>query len=149
MNRSERAVQAFVGGYNCSQAVTLAFCDLMGLEESTAARLSGPFGGGMGRMREVCGAVSGMLLVLGSLYGIDEPGNDPAKQALYAQVQELAGAFRAEIGSILCRDILDNPPSDPKPTPRTAEFYKERPCALVVATAARLMEEFIAAHPLT
>ena len=127
MDHSMKAAELFMEGRNCAQAVAIAFSDVTGLDEHLTAKLSGGFGGGFGRLREVCGAVSGMLLVLGSLYGIDEPGNDTAKQALYAQVQDLAGAFRTQVGSILCRDILDNPPSDPNPTPRTAEFYKERP----------------------
>ena len=99
-------------------------------------------------MREVCGAVSGMFLVLGTLYGYDEQDEDAQKKQLYKDVQALAGKFRAECGSIICREILKNPPSDPNPTPRTAEFYAQRPCARMVMTAARLIEEFIAEHPL-
>ena len=99
-------------------------------------------------MREVCGAVSGMLLVAGILYGYDTPGDDESKKRLYTDVQALAARFREENGSIVCREILKNPPSDPNPTPRTAEFYKIRPCAKLVLSAGRLMEEFIAAHPL-
>ena len=102
----------------------------------------------MGRMREVCGAVSGMLLVLGLLYCYDTPGDDVSKKAQYALVQELAGKFREEVGSIVCREILKNPPSDPNPTPRTEEFYKMRPCARMVMLAAQLLEEYIAEHPL-
>lgn len=148
MNRSERAAQAFLSGYNCAQAVTLAFSDLMDIEETTAARLSSPFGGGMGRMREVCGAVSGMLLVLGDLYGYESPEDDAGKKALYREIQSLAGQFREQIGSIICREILKNPPSDPNPTARTPEFYQNRPCVRMVMTAAQLTEAFIASHPL-
>ena len=110
--------------------------------------MASAFGGGMGRMREVCGAVSGMLMVLSQLYGYDTPGDDVSKRKLYTQVQELAGKFREANGSIICREILKNPPSDPNPTPRTAEFYAKRPCAKMVMTAARLMEEFMEEHPL-
>ena len=107
-----------------------------------------PFGGGMGRMREVCGAVSGMLMVAGLLYGYDDPGeNDVNKKAHYRLVQTLAGQFREEIGSIICREILSNPPSDPNPTPRTAEFYKTRPCVRMVMTAAGILDDYIAEHP--
>ena len=148
MNHSERAVELFVEGYNCAQAVAAAFGDLTGLDEKTAARMASCFGGGMGRMREVCGAVSGMLLVAGLLYGYDDPKATTEKRELYAQVQAMAGQFRAELGSIVCRDLLKNPPSDPNPTPRTAEFYKNRPCARMVETAARIMDEFIEKHPI-
>ena len=147
MNHSERAVELFVEGYNCAQAVAAAFSDLTGLDEKTAARMASCFGGGMGRMREVCGAVSGMLMVAGMLYGYDDPKATKEKRELYAQVQAMAGRFREELGSIVCRDLLKNPPSDPNPTPRTAEFYKNRPCARMVETAARIMDEFIEKHP--
>ena len=148
MDRSEHAGELFLTGYNCAQSVTMAFADLMGMDEQAAARLASPFGGGMGRMREVCGAVSGMLIVLGTLYGYDTPGDDDRKGQLYAEVQALAGSFRQEIGTLICREILDNPPSDPNPTPRTEAFYKERPCARMVMTAAGIMDAFIAKHPL-
>lgn len=148
MNHVERAVELFVEGYNCAQAVAAAFGDLTGLDEKTAARMASCFGGGMGRMREVCGAVSGMLLVAGMLYGYDDPKATKEKRDLYAQVQAMAGQFREELGSIVCRDLLKNPPSDPNPTPRTEQFYKDRPCARMVATAARIMDEFIESHPI-
>ena len=148
MNHAEYAAELFLNGYNCAQAVAVAFCDVTGMEPKTAAKLASSFGGGMGRMREVCGAVSGMLMVLSQLYGYDTPGDDASKKVLYGQVQELAGKFRVENGSIVCREILKNPPSDPNPTPRTAEFYAKRPCAKMVLTAARLMEEFMEEHPL-
>ena len=148
MNHSEYAVDLFVQGYNCAQAVAVAFCDMTGLDEQTAARMASSFGGGMGRMREVCGAVSGMLLVAGILYGYDDPKATREKRELYAQVQAMAGQFREELGSIICRDLLKNPPSDPNPTPRTPEFYQKRPCARMVETAARIMEDFIKEHPI-
>ena len=149
MDHREKAAELFVNGSSCSQAVVVAFCDVTGLTPELAAKLSSSFGGGMGRMREVCGAVSGMLMVLGVLYGYDDPGEeDRAKKAHYALVQQLAGAFRERNGSIICREILKNPPSDPSPTPRTAEFYKNRPCARLVVCAAELLDEYIAAHPL-
>ena len=135
-------------GYNCAQAVVVAFCDLTDFERDYAARLSSSFGGGMGRMREVCGAVSGMLMLAGILYGYDTPGDDVRKKEHYALVQELAGKFRAQTGSIVCREILKNPPSDPNPTPRTAEFYKTRPCVRMVMLAAQILDDYIAEHPL-
>ena len=148
MDHGMKAAELFLSGYNCAQAVAVAFHEEMGLTESQAARMASAFGGGMGRMREVCGAISGMLMVLSSLYGYDTPGDDVSKKRLYTQVQELAAKFREENGSIICREILKNPPSDPNPSPRTEEYYKTRPCALMVKTAAELMDEFIAAHPL-
>ena len=147
MDHGLKAAELFLSGYNCAQAVAVAFTDVTGLTEQQAAKMASAFGGGMGRMREVCGAVSGMLMVLSYVYGYDTPGDDVSKKRLYGQVQELAAAFRAENGSIICREILKNPPSDPNPTPRTAEFYARRPCAKMVMTAARLLEQFMEENP--
>ena len=147
MDHGLKAAELFLSGYNCAQAVAAAFSDVTGLTERQAAKMASAFGGGMGRMREVCGAVSGMLMVLSYLYGYDTPGDDISKRRLYAQVQALAAAFREENGSIICREILKNPPSDPNPTPRTAEFYAKRPCAKMVMTAARLLDGFMEEHP--
>ena len=148
IDHSVRAGELFLAGYNCAQSVVVAFCDVTGLSEDFAAKLSSSFGGGMGRMREVCGAVSGMLMVAGLLCGYCVPGDDAAKKAHYTLVQDLAGQFRQEHGSIICREILRNPPSDPNPTPRTAECYKTRPCARMVMSAARILDEYLALHPL-
>ena len=149
MDHSEKAAELFLSGSNCAQAVVVAFCDVTGLDPAFAAKMSCSFGGGMGRMREVCGAVSGMLMVAGLLYGYNDPGEkDCNKKAHYQLVQYLAGRFREEVGSIVCREILKNPPSDPNPTPRTAEFYKTRPCARMVMTAARILDDYIADHPM-
>ena len=148
MDHGMKAAELFTQGYNCAQSVAAAFCDVTGLDEKTAARMASPFGGGMGRMREVCGAVSGMYLVLGWLYGYDTPGDDVSKKALYADVQAMGARFREQAGSIACREILKNPPSDPNPTPRTAEFYQKRPCARMCLLAGRILDDYIAAHPL-
>ena len=148
MDHSMYAAELFLGGCNCAQAIVVAVADVTGLDRDFSARMSSSFGGGMGRLREVCGAVSGMLMVAGLLYGYDDPGEkDCNKKAHYALVQELAGKFREEAGSIVCREILKNPPSDPNPTPRTAEFYKVRPCARMVMTAAKILDAYIAEHP--
>ena len=144
MEHGEKAAELFCSGYNCAQAVTVAFCDKTGLTADQAAKLSCGFGGGIGRLREVCGAVSGMMLVLDLLYGYSEPGNDTLKMAHYTIVQRLAGQFRERAGSIVCREILKNPPSDPAPTPRTAEFYRTRPCARLVSLAADILDGYIA-----
>jgi len=148
MNHELQAADLFLNESNCAQAVLLAYGDVTGLDPKQAAKLSSSFGGGMGRLREVCGAVSGMLMVAGILYGYDEPGeDDAAKKAHYQLVQDLCSRFREEAGSIICRELLDNPPSDPNPSPRTAEYYKDRPCARFVMLAARILDEYIAAHP--
>ena len=126
MDRGTQAAELFLQGYNCAQAVAVAFSDVTGLSKDFSARMASSFGGGMGRMREVCGAVSGMLMVAGLLYGYDTPGDDERKKAHYSLVQELAGKFREQNGSIICREILKNPPSDPAPSPRTAEYYAQQ-----------------------
>lgn len=148
MTHSEKAAELFLQGYNCAQSVAVAFCDVTGLDESFTAKTVSAFGGGMGRLREVCGAVSGMLFVLGHLYGYDTPGDDRQKMELYTRVQDLASKFKAENGSIVCREILKNPPSDPNPSPRTAEYYAKRPCVRMVMTAADLLDQFIAENPI-
>lgn len=147
MDRAERAAELFLQGYNCAQAVAVAFSDLTGLSPELSAKMASSFGGGMGRLREVCGAVSGMLLVTSLLYGYDDPENDQGKKELYQLVQSLAGQFREQNGSIVCRELLKNPPSDPNPSPRTAEYYRQRPCAAMVYTAAQILDAYIAEHP--
>ena len=147
MNYGEKAVELFMEGYNCAQAVLLAFSDMTGLDQSFAAKMISSFGGGMGRLREVCGAVSGMAAVAGILYGYDSPTDDEAKKNHYALVQQLAEAFRQETGSIICRELLDNPASDPTPSPRTAQFYADRPCARFVYLAAAVLDDYIAENP--
>ena len=147
MDREYQAITYFMEGYNCAQAVLMAYADKIGMDAKACAKFSSSFGGGMGRMREVCGAVSGMLMVAGVLYGYDGPEEGPIKKAHYERVQYLAEKFREEAGSIICRDILKNPPTDPAPSPRTEEYYKQRPCARMVALAVRVMEQYIADHP--
>ncbi len=147
MNHSIKAAELFTEGYNCAQAVAVAYSDLTGITPELSAKLTSSFGGGMGRMREVCGAVSGMLMVAGVLYGYETPLPGGPK-AHYALVQELAGKFREEAGSIICRELLENPPSDPNPTPRTAEFYKTRPCTRMVMIACDILDKYIKSHPI-
>lgn len=146
-DRGLLAAELFLQGYNCAQAVVMAFSDLTGLDKAFSARISASFGGGMGRMREVCGAVSGMLMVAGILYGYDDPKDDGQKKAHYELVQALAGEFREQVGSIICREILKNPPADPNPSPRTAEYYAQRPCARMVYLAGNILEKYINEHP--
>ncbi|MCI2061673.1 MAG: C-GCAxxG-C-C family protein [Eubacteriaceae bacterium] len=142
---AEKAQKLFLEGYNCAQSVLLAFEDLYDLDRSSLLRLSSSFGGGMGRMREVCGAVSGMLMAAGLLYGYDTPEKGDAKMEHYRRVQELAGAFREENGSIVCRELLGlgKGVDDPQPAERNEEFYARRPCRELTAMAAAIMEEYI------
>ena len=144
MTHEEKAVQAFTDGANCAQAVVLAFKDELGMDEKTAARLASSFGGGIGRLRDVYGAVSGMMMVYGLLKGYDDLKDPEAKKAHYANVQALANRFREENGSIICRELLalhENEQNDPVPTPRDAKFYHSRPCMGFVESAARMLEE--------
>ena len=146
MTREERARENFLKGYNCAQAVLLAFEDKLGLplDTDTLAKLAAPFGGGMGRMREVCGAVSGMLMVDGFLRGYSDAEAKDEKTETYARVQKLAARFREECGSIICREILEGADNSPTPSARTAEYYKKRPCAELVALAAKILDEDLA-----
>lgn len=143
--RANKARDYFTEGYNCAQAVCLAFADIMGMDESTAAKISSPFGGGMGRMREVCGAVSGMYIVLGFVRGYDNPNDADSKKALYAEVRDLAERFKAEFGSIICRELLDGVEHTNGPTPekRTESYYHKRPCGEQVAYCAYILESYL------
>lgn len=145
MTHAEKAKALFEEGYNCAQAVTLAFAEEMGINEETAARISSSFGGGMGRLREVCGCVSGMAIVAGELYGYDDPKAKEEKAAHYALIQELADEFRKENGSIICRELLSGITDDTSPSPeaRTESYYKKRPCARLAACAAGILERKI------
>jgi len=146
MDHATIAAELFLQGYNCAQAVAVAFSDLTGLSPQLSAKMASSFGGGMGRMREVCGAVSGMLMVTSLLYGYDRPEDEQGKKELYRLVQSLAEQFRQQNGSIICRELLKNPPSDPNPSPRTEQYYRQRPCAAMVYTAAQILDDYIAAH---
>lgn len=143
--RGMRAAAYFTAGYNCAQAVVLAFGDVTGWDEKSAAALSSAFGGGMGRMREVCGAVSGMLLVLGTVRDAGDPTDRAAKAALYHEVQTLAAAYREKNGSIICRELLAGVPvaTGGEPEDRTLAYYKKRPCAEYVAFAAELLSRHL------
>lgn len=147
MNHGMKAAELFLQGYNCAQAIAVAFSDVLELDKTFCARSVSAFGGGMGRLREVCGAVSGMFFVVSHLYGYDRPDDGQGKKDTYALVQRLAGEFQEMNGSIVCREILKNPPSDPNPTPRTEAFYRERPCARMVLTAGEILDRYIAENP--
>lgn len=142
-SREQIAREAFKEGYNCAQCMAIAFADVLGMDETTAKRLTSSFGGGMGRMREVCGAVSGMFMVAGVLWGYDDPNDSAGKKETYAMIQELAKKYKEEEGSIICRELLglDGKDTSPVPSERTKEYYAKRPCEEKIATAARMLEE--------
>lgn len=148
--RRERATELFLEGYNCAQSVFLAFEDLHGMERSAAAALSSSFGAGMGRLREVCGTVSGMFLTAGVLYGYDSPCAPQEKAEHYARIQELAAAFEKRNGTIICRELLglDVKREAPTPEARTPDYYKKRPCPALAGCAAEILEDYIKAHPI-
>ena len=141
INVEERASQAetyFRSGYNCAQSVYMAFSDLYGMDPKMAGIISAPFGGGMGRLREVCGACTGMFLVA----GLQLPADEPSKKGdSYKLVQELAEEFKTENGSIICRELLglDHKKDEPVAEERTEAYYKKRPCAELVHMAATIV----------
>lgn len=140
MRKGTFAKQKFLSGYNCSQAVACAFADEMNMDEETVKRLTIGFGGGMGRMREVCGTVSGAAFVLSALYGKRD------KNDVYKMVQDVAEEFRKENGSVVCRELLGlskSAPITPTAEPRTKEYYKKRPCAELVEMMADILEKYI------
>lgn len=141
----EYAEALFMRGYNCSQSVVCAFNDLTGLDDSLAKKLASPFGGGMGRLREVCGAVSGMFIVLGFLEGYDDVEDISKKTELYRKVQFLASEFEKRNGSYICRELLglSNGKDSYIPEERTKEYYEKRPCPKKVASAARILAEYM------
>lgn len=145
MTKREKAQNLFLEGYNCAQSVAGAFAEEMGMAFDTVVKLSSSFGAGMGRMREVCGAVSGMFLVAGALYGCQEPGDPAAKKEHYERIQLLAAAFKEQTGSIVCRELLGALGTDTNPTPqaRTEAYYKKRPCAAMVGLAAEILEQYM------
>ena len=142
MSKGDIAKQNFMNGYNCSQAVLLAFCEDFGLEKETALKISEPFGGGMGRMREVCGTVTGMFMVIGLAMGNDNSKDNTTKK----NVQELAEKFKEDNGSIICRELLGfqkNNKESYVPSERTNEYYKKRPCPELCKYAADILEEYL------
>jgi len=144
MDKSELAASYFRQGYNCAQAVALAFCEDFGYTKEQAARLISGFGGGFGRMREVCGALSGAVWALNLKYGYSDPGDPEAKAALYTRIQSVCRAFADEMGSLLCRELLNRPAeTSPVADARDAAFYEKRPCLRAVCTAAALAEKML------
>ena len=143
--RAEHAKKLFEEGYNCAQSVALAYADITELDSETLAKIAAPFGGGMGRLREVCGAVSGMSLLAGFITPCPSKDDAVAKRENYALVQKFAEAFREKNGAIVCRTLLglDRTKDEPTPSPRTAEYYKKRPCGELVYDAALIVGEYL------
>lgn len=146
-DHKEKAREYFIKGYNCAQSVFAAFSDVTGIDEETALKMSSSFGAGMGRMREVCGACSGMFMVCGILYGYSSCDDAKAKTDHYALIQQMADDFKAQNGgTIICRELLKGINSDTSPVPeaRTEQYYKVRPCLKFVESAAEIMDRVIA-----
>lgn len=145
MTKGEIAESLFKSGLNCSQSVAIAFCDESGIDKELVKSLTLGFGGGMGRMREVCGAVSGMVFVIGAVYRNDD------KAKMYERVQAVSNEFRKQNGSIVCKELLGLSIKDfdnPLPEERTTEYYKKRPCPKIIAMAADILDNYLKTNPL-
>lgn len=145
MQHSKVAGDLFLEGYNCAQAVFMAFADVTGYDKETAAKLASSLGGGVGGLREVCGAVSGAAMAAGALWGYASPTDAAAKQQHYARIQQLATKFTNTYQTVICRDLMTAVKTAPIVTPlREAEAYEKRPCLRYVEEMARLLDEEIA-----
>ena len=146
--RVTRAVDYFMAGYGCCQSVVAAFAELYGLDDEMAKRIAAGFGGGVGRLRMMCGAVSGIVMLVGLDCGQTEGSDREGKSACYKVVQRLLARSEQENGSLICAEILglkghDKARSTYEASPRTAEYYKTRPCAAKVESAARIFAEYL------
>lgn len=149
MTRREMAIAAFKKGYNCSQAIVLAFEDLLPIDRKLLLKCASSFGGGMGRLREVCGSVCGMFMAAGLLYGYEEPETGQRKAEHYARIQELAHRFEERHGTIVCRELLGLKTHREAPVPeaRTKEYYEKRPCPEIIGDAAEILEQYLTENP--
>lgn len=141
--RQDQVQALFESGYNCAQSVFAAYCDLFGISRETGLKLSCSLGGGYARMREMCGAVSGMALICGLACGNTDPSDQTAKTENYTKMREMIERFREENGSYLCRELLgvESAEASASPSPRTKEYYASRPCSQLVRSAGRIIEE--------
>ena len=142
------AKENFCSGFNCAQAVGLAFAEELGMSEKAIAKMLSGFGGGVARLREVCGAISGMVFVFDMLYGYDDPENDEIKAVHYAKIRDLVAKFNNEVGAIRCQDIMKNAEIGGDPAPRTHEYYRTRVCPELCALSEKLLREYIESHPI-
>ena len=145
MSRADRAEELFRQGYNCGQSVFAAFADVLGMTVEEAAKIASPFGAGFGKLREVCGAVSGMTLVTGYLKGYSDPADYESKKEVYALIQKMCAGFEERQGSIICRELLGLKKGEDlgEPSVRTEEYYRSRPCIGACRTAAEIVEKEI------
>ena len=145
MSRADRAEKLFRQGYNCGQSVFAAFADVLGMTVEEAAKIASPFGAGFGKLREVCGAVSGMTLVTGYLRGYSDPADYESKKEVYALIQKMCAEFEERQGSIICRELLGLKKGEDtaEPAVRTEEYYRSRPCIGACRTAAEIVEKEI------
>lgn len=144
-SRVDKATATFEEGYTCAQSVFATYADLFGMDRETALKLSSPMGGGIGRMREVCGAVSAMALLAGLKEGNANPENEEGKERIYLLTRQLAGKFREQFGTIICRELLgiEGMEESARPSERTQQYYEERPCPRLIAAAAGIIEEIL------
>ena len=145
MNRADRAEELFRQGYNCGQSVFAAFADVVGMSVEEAAQLASPFGAGFGKLREVCGAVSGMTMLAGKLKGYSDPKAREEKVELYKLIQKMCAEFEEKEGSIICRELLGLEKGEDlgEPAVRTEEYYRSRPCVGACRTAAEIAEKYL------
>ena len=145
MSRADSAEELFRQGYNCGQSVFAAFADVLGMTVEEAAKIASPFGAGFGKLREVCGAVSGMTLVTGYLRGYSDPADYESKKEVYALIQKMCAEFEERQGSIICRELLGLKKGEDtaEPAVRTEEYYRSRPCIGACRTAAEIVEKEI------
>ena len=143
--RADRAEALFRQGYNCSQSVFAAFADVVGMSVEEAAQLASPFGAGFGKLREVCGAVSGMTMLAGKLKGYSDPKAREEKIELYKLIQKMCAEFEEKEGSIICRELLGLEKGEDmgEPAVRTEEYYRSRPCVGACRTAAEIAEKYL------
>src|SRR5574344_2128641 len=145
INHAQKAEELFKSGYNCAQSVFAVYAEDYGIDFETALKLSSSFGGGMGRLREVCGAVSGMFMAVGLILGYSSNDNKDEKKSHYERIQYLAHEFEKQNGSIICRELLnlDHKNDSPIPSERTNEYYKKRPCGELVKEACNILDKYL------
>lgn len=150
MTHAEKAIALFKEGHNCSQSVFLAFEDMYEMDHTMAVRLSSGFGAGMGKLREVCGALTGAFMAASILYGYEDISDTEEKKRVYAMIQQIAARFEEERGTIICRELLGLKKGEDleEPAVRTEEYYTSRPCAALCGLAAQALDEYIREHAL-
>lgn len=144
-SRAEKAKDFFLEGYNCSQAVILAFCDVVDIDKDILLSMASPFGGGIARLREVCGAFSSAIMILGYKFGYNTPEKGEKKIEYYKLIRDFSRRVEDANGSFVCRRLLGlgDGPSDPVPEERTKEYYDKRPCGDIIKTTAQILDDFI------